>query len=265
MFPVATVLAAVVNLLCALVPLFLIMVVTGHPLSPSLVVLPVAIVMAACFALGAGLLLSPLAAFFTDTVELVTILLTILMYLTPVFYPLSIVPEDLRWVVEANPIHWVLDVFRLPIYAGDAAELPAPRRWRPVVAPCWSSSSGPLVPRDQPSHRAVSMTTRPTDVVALESVGLRYRLAKHRIPSFKEYAVHWMRGALVYEELWALTDVSVRIGRGESIGIIGRNGAGKSTLLKVISRVLEPTRGRLTLHGSGRAPAASWARASTSS
>jgi ABC-type polysaccharide/polyol phosphate transport system ATPase subunit len=88
------------------------------------------------------------------------------------------------------------------------------------------------------------------DVVTLEAVSLLYRLAKHRIPSFKEYVVHWMRGALVYEELWALTDVSLRIGRGESIGVIGRNGAGKSTLLKVVARVLEPTRGRLTLHGS---------------
>jgi ABC-2 type transport system ATP-binding protein/lipopolysaccharide transport system ATP-binding protein len=88
------------------------------------------------------------------------------------------------------------------------------------------------------------------DVITLDHVSLRYRLAKHRIPSFKEYAVHWMRGALAYEELWALTEVSLRINRGESVGIIGRNGAGKSTLLKVISRVLEPTRGRLTLRGS---------------
>jgi ABC-2 type transport system ATP-binding protein len=88
------------------------------------------------------------------------------------------------------------------------------------------------------------------DVIALDAVGLRYRLAKTRFLSFKEYAVHWMRGALVYEELWALTKVSLRIGRGESVGVIGRNGAGKSTLLKVISRVLEPTRGGLTLNGS---------------
>lgn len=117
-FPVAQVLAAVVNLLCALVPLLLIMLITGHPLSLSLALVPVAIVLAACFTLGAGLLLSPLAAFFTDTVELVTIVLSILFYLTPVFYPLSIVPDDLRWVVEANPIHWVLEVFRQPIYAG---------------------------------------------------------------------------------------------------------------------------------------------------
>ncbi len=89
-----------------------------------------------------------------------------------------------------------------------------------------------------------------TDVVTLEAVSLLYRLAKHRIPSFKEYVVHWMRGALVYEELWALTDVSLRVGRGESIGIIGGNGAGKSTLLKVVAGVLAPTRGRLTVHGS---------------
>ena len=117
-FPVASVLAAVVNLVCALVPLLLIMMLMGHPLSPSLALLPVAIVLATCFTLGAGLLLSPLAAFFADTVELVTILLSILFYLTPVFYPLSIVPENLRWIVEINPVHWVLDVFRLPIYTG---------------------------------------------------------------------------------------------------------------------------------------------------
>jgi ABC-type polysaccharide/polyol phosphate transport system ATPase subunit len=86
--------------------------------------------------------------------------------------------------------------------------------------------------------------------IHLEHIGLRYRLAKQRIPSFKEYAVHWMRGTLVHEELWALKDVSMHIGRGETVGIVGRNGAGKSTLLKVISRVLQPSRGQLTVSGS---------------
>ena len=117
-FPVATVCGGLVNLLCAMVPLFLIMFLTGHPIGPSLAVVPVAIVLAACFTLGAGLLVAPLAAFFTDTVELVTIVLTILFYLTPVFYPISIMPPDLRWIVVVNPVHWVLDVFRVPIYDG---------------------------------------------------------------------------------------------------------------------------------------------------
>ena len=51
------------------------------------------------------------------------------------------------------------------------------------------------------------------------------------------------------EELWALRDVSFQIGEGEVVGVIGRNGGGKSTLLKILSRITEPTSGKVTIQG----------------
>jgi ABC-type polysaccharide/polyol phosphate export permease len=110
--------AGVVNLLLALVPLLVILLATGHPLRPALLFLPISILITGTFTLGVALLVSPLAVFFADVVELIVVVLTLLLYTTPVFYPASIVPVRFDWVMRFNPLHWLLDVFRMPIYDG---------------------------------------------------------------------------------------------------------------------------------------------------
>ena len=122
-FPIATVASGVINLVFALVPLLMILVITGHRLTPALLFLPVAILLAALFTLGAGLLLSPLSIFFNDIVEMITVILSVLMYLTPIFYPKEIVPPKMRWIVRFNPLRSILEVFRDPIYYGKVPPL----------------------------------------------------------------------------------------------------------------------------------------------
>lgn len=117
-FPIATVISGVVNLTFALVPLLGLLLYTGRGITWALLFVPVAILIAALFTLGAGLLLSPLAVFFHDTVELIGVFLTLLMYLTPVIYPMSIIPERMRVIVKYNPVRSILETFRDPIYYG---------------------------------------------------------------------------------------------------------------------------------------------------
>ena len=89
----------------------------------------------------------------------------------------------------------------------------------------------------------------PERVIELDGVSVHYRLPRERILTFKEFAIQWLRGRVVYDDLVALANLDLEVHRGESIGIIGRNGAGKTTLMKVIARVLRPSEGTVEVHG----------------
>lgn len=117
-FALAAVGTGMVNLLLALIPLALIVLVTGVPLGPALVFLPIPIVLLAMFALGLGLALSVLAVSFADVVDIYQVALTAWLYLTPIIYPKEIIPSNLQWVFALNPIYYLLEIFRQPIYAG---------------------------------------------------------------------------------------------------------------------------------------------------
>lgn len=75
-------------------------------------------------------------------------------------------------------------------------------------------------------------------------------MSKEKLESLKEYFVKLMKRQLYFEDFVALDKVSVDIPKGDVFGIVGLNGSGKSTLLKVISGILKPTKGSVTVNGS---------------
>jgi ABC-type polysaccharide/polyol phosphate transport system ATPase subunit len=83
--------------------------------------------------------------------------------------------------------------------------------------------------------------------IELEGIGKRYRVYHQRHQSLKEVVVRRSRG--VWEDRWALRDVSFEVPHGQTLGVIGDNGAGKSTLLKLLTGIVRPDRGRLATGG----------------
>lgn len=92
--------------------------------------------------------------------------------------------------------------------------------------------------------------------IDIVGVGKRYALSHlHRPDSIKA----WLRGLArravsrdgqpTDEEFWALKDITLQVRQGECLALVGRNGSGKSTLLKILSRIVPPTAGRVTVRG----------------
>ena len=86
--------------------------------------------------------------------------------------------------------------------------------------------------------------------VQVKDVEMHFNMSKEKLESFKEYFVKLMKRQLYFEDFVALDKVSVDIPKGDVFGIVGLNGSGKSTLLKVISGILKPTKGSVTVNGS---------------
>ena len=87
-------------------------------------------------------------------------------------------------------------------------------------------------------------------IISVKDVSMIFNLASERVDNLKEYILKVLKKELMVQEFYALRDVSLEIGRGESVALVGANGSGKSTLLKVIAGVMSPTKGSVYVKGS---------------
>ena len=87
-------------------------------------------------------------------------------------------------------------------------------------------------------------------MIDVDHVSIRFNLSNQKVDNLKEYFVKLLKKQLMFQEFFAVKDVSFQVHAGEPWGLIGTNGSGKSTMLKAISGILAPYKGSITVNGS---------------
>ena len=117
-FPISKVLSSAVNLAISLLPLLVMMLITGTPIRKSMLLLPVVILYLVLFCVGVSLILSAIMVYFRDIQFLWGIVLTILNFLSPIFYPESIIPVQFIKLYHLNPLYQYLFFMRTIVVGG---------------------------------------------------------------------------------------------------------------------------------------------------
>ena len=117
-YPFGQVLFALVNVTIVLIPLFLMILLTGLPVTKAALLLPLPILGIACFSLGMGMILATLNVYFRDTGFLWGIAVLLLTYLTPLFYPETIIPASWLTVYHLNPMYQFIYFIRCVLLQG---------------------------------------------------------------------------------------------------------------------------------------------------
>ena len=111
-FPISRVMSSFVTMSFSLVAILIVMLVTRVPFSWKLLLLPVPLAFLLMFSMGIGMALSAFAVYFRDVLHLYTVVCMAWMYVTPIFYPVSALPENVAFFIQLNPIYHYVTFFR---------------------------------------------------------------------------------------------------------------------------------------------------------
>lgn len=121
-YPLTRVLSSLVNLVISLIPLLLVTLFSGIVPTKAYFLVIFALICLAVFCLGIGLILAAAMVFFRDVQFLWGVLSMIWMYLTPIFYPSSILPPEVEWVLNVNPLYYFITFARTCLMDGISPE-----------------------------------------------------------------------------------------------------------------------------------------------
>lgn len=121
-YPLTRVLSSLINLLISMIPLLLVVLISGLRPTKAYLLLPFVLICLVVFCLGLGMLLASAMVFFRDIQFLWNVLTMIWMYLTPIFYPESILPQNVAWALKINPLYYFITFVRTCMIDGVSPE-----------------------------------------------------------------------------------------------------------------------------------------------
>ena len=226
-------------------------------LSWTILFVPLVIAHLVLLAVAFGLLLAALNVRFRDIKYVIPFMLQIWLFVTPVIYPMSFIPERFRFLVALNPLTGIIEAFRACLFG------------RPFDLSITAISLAVTVfvfvvgltyfrraERLRRHHLTVSVHRTMARSIRVAKLAKSYVIGDSQSGMLREAVMGMFRNLLGRKPkadrqvVWALKDVSLEIEQGEVVGLIGRNGAGKSTLLKILSRISYPTTGEVEVEGT---------------
>jgi len=191
---------------------------------------------------------SALVVFVQDMNQIVGLCVQFGFWLTPIFWPLSILPEEYHAWVTGSPLYYIIRGFRETFIFGrwfwDAPRTCSLSGFRPWACSVWGCSFFASCGRISRTPFEEAMNNA---AIVLHQVTKVYRLYASPFDRVKE-ALLFFRPPR-HRVFKALDEMSFSVGRGEFVGIIGQNGSGKSTLLKLVTGVSNPTSGTVSVQG----------------
>jgi ABC-type polysaccharide/polyol phosphate transport system ATPase subunit/ABC-type polysaccharide/polyol phosphate export permease len=253
LFPLSRVCSSLVNMLTSFVALMIVILITRTPITWTIFLSVFPICFATLFSLGIGLILSVVVVTFRDMKHLYSVITTAWLYLTPVFYPISMLPDSVAVIVRNNPLTLIVEILRYNVLYHQVA--PFVLVLKTLIYCAVAMILGLWMFKKTARYLHIEIIggiglKHEENVIEVENVSLQFRLYKEKVDSIKEYVLKRAKRELEYENFWALKDISFDVKKGEAVGLVGKNGSGKSTMLKVIAGVIKPTFGEVRKQGS---------------